>query len=710
MNASYLRNVYLRLAGVVMLVVMAALTANAFLSHRNFERALAPEVAKKVVAGGESIRVLILKAVANRIDFRGLYGVDQKFDEIKSEMPEITYFAVTDEAGGILYQRLNAPTGAVAHFRTPGVLDALRQPQAVPVPARVGNQYIVSLPIVAAQGPLGMLHLGVDIRFVDDIVLEMLYDVLVVLVVSLFFTLELLHFMAGAKLEQSLKALGDLFARGAAGQFASSPRRIGEQAFASVTQALEGTLERVNAAFEHLTRDIDAARKVPAHERPPGLSTAQAGMVRLSQQFGFGRNDSPVRSDDDQLPKIRAPLFMFILAEELTRSFLPTYVKSLLVPIPWLSPQLLVGLPIALFMLIVALAQPYFGVLCDRIGHRRLMNWGAGIAALGFLATAMASSVIDLLIWRSMCAVGYAMVFVAGQAYVLEHSTLYNRAKSFALFVGAIMVATVCGPSIGGILADNIGERLTFGVAALLALASLATIRLLPEPRTADGAKSRSRAPTLAEIATLMTNRRFMTVTGLAAMPAKILLTGVLFYLVPLYVLQIGSTQAMAGRVLMAYAVMMVALGPLTAGWATTRERMEWLVGGGLVVSGIGGAALLLGSGVGWVFAAVVLVGIGQAMSISAQSALVSEHCESEIAAIGEGAVFGVYRLLERLGNAAGPLIAAGLVMSLGYRTSFVAIGGFVAVCGLLFMLMPRRQGPALLVAPPTTQMEGVKP
>jgi hypothetical protein len=69
-----------------------------------------------------------------------------------------------------------------------------------------------------------MLHLGVDVRFVDDLMLEMLYDVLVVLVVSLFFTLELLHFMAGARLEQALGALGDVFA---AAPPVTSARRAG---------------------------------------------------------------------------------------------------------------------------------------------------------------------------------------------------------------------------------------------------------------------------------------------------------------------------------------------------------------------------------------------------------------------------------------------------------------------------------------------------
>ena len=123
----------------------------------------------------------------------------------------------------------------------------------------------------------------------------------------------------------------------------------------------------------------------------------------------------------------------YALAEELTRSFLPGYVKELLVPIPGLSPQMVVGLPIALFMLIVALGQPYFGVLAERWGTRKTMLYGAAVAAVGFLASAMAHNVLDLLLWRSLCAVGYAMVFVAGQAFVLDHATPANRARRSAV-------------------------------------------------------------------------------------------------------------------------------------------------------------------------------------------------------------------------------------------------------------------------------------
>jgi MFS family permease len=700
MSQSYVRSVYLRLAGVLMFVVLLALAANAYLSHRAFERALAPEMAKKVASGGASARALVLKATELGINFNELYGIEQSFDELKGSIPEISYLAVTDPQGAILYQRFSAPKGATEHFRNPSVLAAMSSSDFWPPANRVGNQYVVSMPIVTPQQRLGMLHIGVSVDFVDRIVFDMLYDVLVVLVVALFFTLELLNFMIGTKLETALKSLGDTIERGAAGDFTTVRGQDINTAFGAVPKLLEAARARVNSAYAALVRDVEAGRRVPAHERPPGLAAAQSGMQALAQRFRFGGADGSQRVDEGHLAKVRAPLFIFILAEELTRPFLPGYIKSLLVPIPWLSPEIVVGLPIMLFMLIVAIGQPFLGAYSERVGNRHAMLVGASIAAFGFAATAFAGNVLDLLVWRSLCALGYAMVFVAGQAHVLEHASTANRARSFALFVGAIMVATVCGPSIGGILADNIGERLTFGVSALLALGSMAAIQLLPGPGPTDPNRAPAKPPRLREIGALLVNKRFMTVTGLAAIPAKILLTGMLFYLVPLYVVAIGSSQSVVGRILMTYAVAMVVLSPIAASLATSRERMEWLVGAGLLLSGVGGLLLLAGADVGWVFAAVFLVGLGQSISIAAQSALVREHCDAEVAVMGEPAVYGVYRLLERLGNALGPIVAGVMVLMFSYRTSFIAIGTLAFVCGASFLMATRRSpGPALATA-----------
>jgi MFS family permease len=291
--------------------------------------------------------------------------------------------------------------------------------------------------------------------------------------------------------------------------------------------------------------------------------------------------------------------------------------------------------------------------------------------------------------------VGYAMVFVAAQGYVLDRTGHHNRAQGFALFIGAIMVATVCGPSIGGILADNIGYRLAFAVSAVVAVVSVVAIARLPTQEVRTPSSSRpSRGPRMREITALLFNARFMTLTGLAAMPAKVILTGVCFYLVPLYIVSIGNTSAMAGRMLMVYAVMMVLIVPLSASLSDASLRRDRYVSVGLLISGVSGLLLLISESFLVLFGVVFLLGLGQALSIAAQSALVAEHCQEEIRIYGHDAVYGVYRLLERLGNALGPLLASILVIFWGYKGAFVAISGLVLFCGIAFTVASRGMEP----------------
>lgn len=697
-----------RLTAIILLAVIAALAANSYVSQDNFGRALVPEMAKKAATVGVSVRSLMLKAVEQKIAFHSIYGVEQAFEEARDENPEFGYMAATDTKGRILYQQGAAPEGVEAHFRQPATLARLASTHTAGEFTRVGSQFIVSLPIIAPDElvpdpqdrALGLLHVGINVGFVDNIMQEMWFDVAVVLVVALFFTLELLNFIAGSRLEAGLKSLAGVLERGGRGDFTQTPVGNSELAFGGIRLLLENAVVRINAGFLTLTQDIEAVRRGPAHEREERMGIATAGMQALKQRFQFGQA-AAASSDADLLAGVRAPLFGFLLAEELTRSFLPSYVKSVMVAIPGLSPQIIVGLPIVLFMLIVACGQPYFGALSERIGHRRTMIYGAAIAAVGFAATALSVTVFDLLLWRSICAVGYALVFVSAQGLILSYTNLESRAHGFALFVGAFMVATVCGPSIGGILADNIGERPTFLISAVLALASILAIRLLPKDAERDPAKPPVMVPRLFEVRSLLVNRNFMTLAGLAAVPAKVLLTGVGFYLVPLYVVSIGTTPAMAGRILMAYAVVMVLMAPLVSPLANNRANREKLVAAGLCLSGFGGLLMLLGGSVPWVFAAILLIGFGQSLSITAQSALVSDHCKQEMASMGDQTVYGVYRLVERLGNAAGPLLASGLVIALGYQKSFVAIGALVVLSGIAFTLITRaRHRPAPVPAP----------
>ncbi|MEP6503973.1 MAG: MFS transporter, partial [Betaproteobacteria bacterium] len=377
------------------------------------------------------------------------------------------------------------------------------------------------------------------------------------------------------------------------------------------------------------------------------------------------------------LARLRLPLFLFMLAEELTRAFLPGYARALIPAGSRVSPDVLVGVPIVVFMLVVALGQPVLAGWSERAGHRRTMFWGAAMGAAGLAGAALASGLVDFIAWRGM-------VFVAGQGLVLEHTAPAERARGVALFVGAIMAAGVCGPPIGGILADHVGPRWGFAVAAATAALAWLAVRGLPHARGPAAAA----APTSRDFVRLLAQRRFLWVTALAALPAKLMLAGACFYLVPVYVIAAGAPPSVAGRAMMLYAVVLVLVLPHATRWVERGVPLARLVGGGLCVSSLGGFAFVASHGVAPVYLVTALLGLGQGLSIAAQSSLLSHVCATEIAAHGSGPVFGAYRLIERLGNASGPLLAGALVAGIGHVGAFVTMAALILTCGLAFLLL----------------------
>jgi sensor histidine kinase regulating citrate/malate metabolism len=190
LEKNYLWRVYWRLAGVIMLCVVAGLAVVSYYSHAVFERELIPETEQKAATVASSVRALVLRATASGVPFNQLYGVEQTFAEMFEENTEFKYAALTDTDGKRLYQLGKEPARVREHFRDPAVLAAVRDPATTWKARQVDKQYIVSVPIVADK-PLGMLHIGIDDEFVANVLLEVMLDVVVVLVVSLFFTLEL---------------------------------------------------------------------------------------------------------------------------------------------------------------------------------------------------------------------------------------------------------------------------------------------------------------------------------------------------------------------------------------------------------------------------------------------------------------------------------------------------------------------------------------
>lgn len=423
--------------------------------------------------------------------------------------------------------------------------------------------------------------------------------------------------------------------------------------------------------------------------------------------------------------QVRPALFLYFLSEEFLRPFLPNYA-AVLEPayLTQLNGNWAGSLSISLFMLVVALSQP----VLNRIGTQRqafvLMKWGCALTALAQGMTGLSINTETLLLGRALAGLGYSCAFVAAQSVLLMRYGPEKRTLAFASLVAAIMAATVVGPAFGGLLADNFGPGSAVTMAALTpVLAALLFVRQRPEntytPNTLKPAKPSPLTPVLkVKSAWLpgLTNSKLLCLSLFAAVPAKMMLTGLLFYLLPKTLTQLSESSAsLSGRLILLYGLLMLIAAPwLAKRWQTQFQNQSnpgqlasksvcW----GLLISALLGLAPLVllaaGGGVehkanpqvwmGLAMGVALALGLGQASSISSQGALVQIYQSRFAAQLPPFAWLGTYRLIERIGNALGPLLVAWM-MGWMSAESILAIFGIGSACcaAMVYLTLDARQ------------------
>src|SRR3546814_15904625 len=117
----------------------------------------------------------------------------------------------------------------------------------------------------------------------------------------------------------------------------------------------------------------------------------------------------------------------------------------------------------------------------------RISDWSSDVCSSDLLATGL----LDLLFWRCLTAAGYGILMIAVQGVVIDNTSERNRARGFAIFVGGTLAAGVCGPALGGVMADQLGYRATFllsGVVAIISSAVMYASVVESGRRSTDGA------------------------------------------------------------------------------------------------------------------------------------------------------------------------------------------------------------------------------
>lgn len=672
----------IRLTVISVAILLIAAGAASWLALRSFDPVFQPELARKADTVAELLAGQVERGLKVRIPLDRMPGLDTLLQGEAGRHQDIAYVAVSDPSGRLL---------AAAGRPLKGVLQLSPERLTGPAQGRLAAGFIdTARPLGPSDAPAGRIHVGVDTAFLAKASTDLMLDVLSVVVVSVLLIFEVLLLVVNLAMRRvlSLRLLAD---QAEEGDFRAAPSAAA-MADGGLADDVRRGLHAVNDRYAALAARVAELRRSLGDD-DPRVRRAEEKLSILTQRFRFRQpGETAVPPSPFNLVFLRLPVFLFCLSEELSRPFLPAYAKSFATEVPWLTPDLVVSLPITMFMLIWALSQPGGARFSERWGRGRAFLAGALLGSISLGMTAFAHSLIDLMLWRCLTALGYGLVLITAQGIVVDHTTPKNRAGGMAMFIGALLAAGVCGPVSGGIIADQIGFRATFLIGAGLALsAGIAVTILLMRVRAARTAVAAR--PALGSALPLFRDLRFSSLMLLSAIPTKIASTAFLFCLVPLLLTADGASKAEVGRVQMMYFIAFILVSPLAASLSDRWQARR----GFIALGGIGTLASclpILATDALWgPPLAIALFGLSQALVGAPQLTLVSQIARE--GGLPETAAIGWYRLIERLGGALGPVTAMAVAVVTTYREAMLGIGLLCGFSALLFWILFRTGRPA---------------
>ena len=680
------RSILGRLVVFSVAILLAGQVAVAALAITGFEKVLKPQISQKAgVVGGE-----VADQIAFAVDDLGippedLVGIPAFLGEILESNADIKYLLMLDPSSRVQY------ASGLSRESLNRILPDLPSADSARGTQSEDDDFInVVYPVLADGRVVTVLHVGVSKEYVRGRLSDLLYEAVTVIVVSLIVTLECLMFVVSVRLSVTLALIETILTEGTRGIFGNWIAMRPRDEIGDLASALNRVLRELRRHYEDFRFEV---REILDSQIDRNVaSRIQALCRQVEEQYSF-TGGAALRLRNAK--QIRMPLFLFMFAEELPRSFLPLFIARLSPTGASISEELLLGLPITLFMLAGMFAVAIGGNLADQFGARRVFLAGVVPATIGYVGTFLAQGYYDFVVWRVLSGTGYGLIFISAQAWVADNTGESNRAQGMGVFVGGVFAATICGPSIGGILADRIGFETVFlisaGLAVISGLSVYAMIDSNGRSRTMQGT-----VPAGKEWTILVSDARLLAVTVLAAIPGKLILSGFLFYLVPLYLSELGNRQSTIGWMIMIYGVSTLVCMPLASRFADRSGCHAVAVATGGMLASFGCLVNLLDEVIGnpsnAVMIAIAAVGVGHSLALTSQTAIV-QAVTSLHKDIGQASAIGAYRLVERTGMVLGPIIAAALAASFGYHGAIVGMGIIVLVSSILYTIVTYLSG-----------------
>ncbi len=647
-----------------LLIIGSALVLG-ILTISTVNRSIEPEVTNRTTLMGTVINQNIQRAVDAGVPLAKLVGAEQYFGNFLREFPEVAYIGVA--------------TGRI-------ILEAGKRQENIYGPRR-SSKGVVAYPINSGDEQIGYIIIDVDKGYITREFENVLLDLAVVALVAILLAFEVLVVMMSVSLTAPFNRLQHLITLQADGDFSSRIETSGKvTAIDLISASLSRRAETLHRAFAQAMAKLTPGSN---NERTQTLND-------LKSQFGLSSH-RPKLMVFSYLNDIRLPLFLFAAADALPLAFFPLFTRAAINPLTWLDLGVVISLPLAGYLVAIMAGSPFARPLAERFGHRKLILMAAVPTIAAHLGLFLSTNVIEIVLFRTIAGLGYAIVTLACQDYVLDVVPKEQRTRSLGSYSGVLFAGIFSGAAMGGVLADRLGQDSVFLVSAVLVLISgLLVHSLLPGRNLSQTTADNSTDAKSHSIWAPLGGFRFSALLLGSVIPTGVLSQAFISYLVALYMHDLGASAADIGRILMVYFLMITLMAPVTARFTESRfdPTLVTVLGGILA-----GVALLAGTTWGTqqgVLIAVWGAGIGQGMMRGPQVSIAMSIAETDLAQLGSNAVLGSLRTFERGGSIIGLMVIALISSHMGYPAAMGVVGVWVLVGAAAFAVSLARRSDSL--------------
>ena len=389
---------------------------------------------------------------------------------------------------------------------------------------------------------------------------------------------------------------------------------------------------------------------------------------------------------------MRPVIFIYLLAMALSYSFIPLHMQSLYEPLWGFSKELIIGLPVSMEMFMAGISLIPVGIWMDRRGWHEPFFIGIGLSIAGALLSGVSRNAVDFILARGITGVGYGFTWISSQGFIINFTNRHSRARGFSNLVAGIFAGQICGTAMGAMLAERLSYVPVFFMSAglLIGLMLCAVPFLWRYCRRPDFDTGFPGSLSLKQLFRFIFDSKVFSVLFLSVVPMSICLVGILFYLGPIYLKNLGSSQSDIGRALIVFGLCVIYLGPVIGKYVDRSQNKKAFIFVSGIIGGISLVVFKFYEGFGAMIFAIGMLGLSSSIGVTAQTvfALSPEVSKS----IGSGRALSIHRAVDKLGQMLGPIIIGGVIAAKNIRDGLAVVGLVYMLASFVFVIAAGRE------------------